>query len=99
MQLQISAPVETDGEGAFLVIVRTLQGTVWPGVRLDAVRDDAGKERPADLTVQRIWLFQREVDLLSPGSTGKLRITGDSGGVLTENSVLLGRTAEEHSRS
>ncbi|TMQ91455.1 hypothetical protein ETD83_30780 [Actinomadura soli] len=87
--------METDGEGAFLVIVRTLRGTVWPGVKLHEVREAAGKERPADLTVRRIWLFQREIDLLSPGSTGRLRITGDPGGDLAEDSVLVGRTNDE----
>ncbi|MFI0404264.1 hypothetical protein [Actinomadura sp. 3N508] len=93
VHLQISAPVETDEEAAFLVVVRTLQGTVRPGARLHAVRDLTGKDRPADLTVRRIWLFQRETDLLSPGSTAKLHITGDPGGAaLLENCLLIGRS-------
>ncbi|MFI0370835.1 hypothetical protein ACH35V_23440 [Actinomadura sp. 1N219] len=87
--------METDGEGTFLVIVRALQGTLWPGVKLHAIRDTSGKERPADLTVQRIWLFQREIDLLSPGSTGKLQLTGDPAGDLPEGSILLGRTTDK----
>ncbi|MBE1534586.1 hypothetical protein [Actinomadura algeriensis] len=94
VRLQISMPVERDGTDAFLVIVRVLQGNVRPGGTLHSVRDASGEERPADLTVRRIWFYGREIDLLCPGETGRLRISGNVNGGLGHGSVLVGRTSE-----
>ncbi|OLT28350.1 hypothetical protein BJF79_10980 [Actinomadura sp. CNU-125] len=90
VRLQVSMPVERDAAGDWLVIVRVLQGDARLGGRLHSVRDVSGAERPVDLTVRRIWFYGREIDRLGPGSTGKLQIGGDAGGV-GNGSVLVGR--------
>ena len=89
IEVSVEMPVEITDEGQLLAIIRVMKGNIRPGSKLDWIREADGKERPVDLTVQRMWLFTREVDLIGPAYSGKLELTGDAGGELTPGSLLL----------
>lgn len=89
LEVSIEGPVEAADEDRLTVIIRVMKGDLRPGARLDRVRDPAGNERPATLTVRRMWLFTREVDLIDPPHSGKLELSGDAGGDLAPGYLLL----------
>ena len=91
IEVSVEMPVEIISEGRLMVIIRVMKGDLRPGSRLDWVREVDGRERPVDLTVQRMWLFTREVDLIGPSYSGKIELAGSAGAELTQGSLLLRR--------
>ncbi len=72
------------------MIVRVIKGTLRPGSEFDAIRESSGEERAVALSVRRMWLFTREVDLVGPPCSAKLELAGDSNGPILPGSLLLG---------
>jgi hypothetical protein len=91
IEVSVEGPVEVTDEGQIIVIMRVMKGDLRPGSRLDAVREVSGEERSVALTVQRMWLFTREVDLIGPSYSGKLELTGDANGEILPGSLLLSK--------
>jgi hypothetical protein len=89
VEVLIKGPVEADGEGRLIVVMRVMKGDLRPGTRLDRVRGPDGDERPASLTVRRMWLYTREADLIDPPHAGKLELSGDAGGELAPGFLLV----------
>lgn len=93
IEVSVQMPTETTDDGRLMVIVRVLKGDLRPECRLDRIREADGTERPVDLTVRRMWLYTREVDLIGPSYSGRLELSGDAAGELVPGSFLL-RTGE-----